>query len=306
VTTDVHREDEKTRRREDEKLPIVGDLLDALASRLGVAGLPARSEARDLIAAVLDVPRFWPSAHRDREVTDAQRDAIDVAAERLSRGMPLAYAARRAQFRTLSLFVDERVLIPRPETELLVEIVLRATNGGRGVVVDVGTGSGAIALSLAAEGEFSHVVGTDVSAEAVAVATLNRERESGKLEAGRGKCSFRVGSWLSPCGRGEADVVVSNPPYIAWAEAGELPSLVRDWEPPLALFADDGGMAAIRVIVHEAAPVLRPGGLLALEVDTRRAAIAAEFAGSVGAYCDVVVHPDLTGRPRFVLARRVA
>jgi release factor glutamine methyltransferase len=273
------------------------------AALLAVAGRLAGDEARDLVAIVLDVPRFGPSMRQERELTLDQSCAIDAAIERRLVGMPLAYAARRAAFRHLTLYVDERVLIPRPETEQLVELVLERTNGGAGTAIDVGTGSGAIALSLAVEGGFERVIGTDVSADAVAVARLNATRIDG-LRSARCALRFHVGSYLEPCADLRASVVVSNPPYIATSEASELPSDVRDWEPSLALFAEDGGLAAIGSIAREAGGVLEPGGLLALEVDSRRAGRAAEMVSALGWYGDVTTEPDLAGRARFVLARR--
>jgi release factor glutamine methyltransferase len=281
----------------------VGAVLDALAAAIGGAfAPPARQEARDLIAAVLDVQRFWPTANRARTLTAGEQEGITDAAARYARGMPLAYAARRAAFRTLTLHVDERTLIPRPETELLVELVLDATAGGKGRVVDVGTGSGAIALALAVEGRFDSVLGTDISDAALAVARLN----AGRLEPlCHGRVEFRSGSYLEPCAGYRADVVVSNPPYISHAEADELPPSVRDWEPPEALFAEQDGMAAIDAIARQSAGVLEPGGLLALEVDSRRAGRALDLVTGVGAFRDVALRPDLTGRARFVLARRM-
>jgi release factor glutamine methyltransferase len=276
----------------------VGTALDALASRIaGPLAPPARQEARDLIAAVLDVPRFWPSAHREQVLTAAQHDAIDLCASRLAQGMPFAYAVRRAPFRHLSLYVDERVLIPRPETEMLVDLVLDSTARGSGLAVDVGTGSGCLALALATEGAFDRVIATDVSTDALDVARINLR--------GTDRIELRAGNYLTPCLGERASVVVSNPPYIAWSEAGDLPALVRDWEPATSLFADDNGMAAIGAIASDAIPVLIGGGLLALEIDSRRGTEAADMIRRLGAYRDVVVRADLTGRARFVLARRV-
>ena len=292
----------------------VGALLDALAARLGGStGLPARSEARDLIAAVLGEARFWPSAHREHQVSDDDVARIENAAARLARGMPFAYAVGYAQFRNLSLVVDEHVLIPRPETELLVDIVLEATSGGGGTAVDVGTGSGAIALALATEGKFDRVIGTDVSADALAVAQVNAQRVAlrdgdasldGSPHRGTRSIELRQGSYLAPVLDVRADVVVSNPPYIALREADELPALVRNWEPAVALFAEDDGMAAIGAIVRGAETVLTHGGVIALETDSRRAERAADLVRSAGCYRDVVVRNDLTGRARFVCARR--
>jgi release factor glutamine methyltransferase len=282
----------------------VGALLDALAAELaGPRVPPARAEARDLIAAVLDQPRFWPTAHPDRVLDAEEERAIRRAAARRKEGMPMAYAVGRAAFRHLTLRVDGRVLIPRPETELLVDLVLAATRGGQGCVVDVGTGSGAIALALAHEGGFDEVHATDLSADALEVARANL---AALPEDRRGRVSFHHGPLLEPllAAATRCDTVVSNPPYIAPDEAPELPALVRDWEPHGALFAGDGGMAVIRALVPQAAEVLVPGGLLAMEVDSRRAALAGEAVLADGRFHAVETRLDLTGRPRFVVARR--
>jgi release factor glutamine methyltransferase len=256
-----------------------------------------RQQARDLVAAVLDVPRFWPAVHHGRLLTVAEVEAIDAAAERLAGGMPFAYAVRRAPFRHLILHVDERVLIPRPETEVLVDLVLASVR--RGLAIDVGTGSGCIALALATEGEFTRVIATDVAESALTVARLNHT-----AVAPRTPVDFRSGAFLAPCRGERATVVVSNPPYISLADAPSLPGLVRDWEPPTSLFAGDDGMAAITAIANDASGVLEPGGMLALEVDTVRAGRAADVVRQTGAYHGIHVRPDLTGRDRFVLARR--
>jgi release factor glutamine methyltransferase len=289
---------------------------------------PARELARDLIAAVLDVPRYWPMTQGDVALDPEMLAAVEDAAARLERGMPFAYAVRRASFRTLSLHVDERVLIPRPETELLVDIVLdelrRARPGGGrgqtppddwGVALDVGTGSGCIALALAVEGKFARVIGTDVSGDALDVARRNASLCVPAATSAR--VEFRQGSYLTPfavSGGGAEDratVVVSNPPYIAWDEQDALPRSVRDWEPALALFASDEGLAAVGAVAEGALGALLPGGLLVMEVDSRRAGRASELVlgarhgGDAGArFVDVVVRPDLTGRARFVVARR--
>ena len=279
----------------------IGEMLDALADDFGRAtGMPARQEARDLIAAVLGQPKFWPTAHRDEPIAPAALVALSEAAERLKRGMPFQYAVRRADFRQLTLYVDERVLIPRPETELLVDLVLAATSGA-GVVADVGTGSGAIALSLAAEGRYDRVIATDISTDALTVARHNVRALPADRRA---LLEFRAGTWCAPLTGESLGALVANPPYIAPAEAGELPDLVRNWEPSFALFAARDGMAAIRALVAGAAPVLAPQGVLALEVDSRRASEAAALVQEAGAFDGVSVHKDLTGRERFVVARR--
>jgi release factor glutamine methyltransferase len=283
----------------------VGTLLVEMAAVLAPSlGAEAPREARELLAALHDMPRHWPSLARCEEVgADAWHRALAAAARR-GRGAPLAYAAGQAAFRHLTLAVDERVLIPRPETEQLVEMVLRleaeAGHAG-GTVVDVGTGSGAIALALASEGAFDRVIATDVSLDALAVAKANVARCAGLLRA---PVDVRHGSLLGPVPERGLRAVVSNPPYIALDEAAALPAGVRDWEPSVALFSGGAGMATIAGLVRQAARALAPAGMLALEVDTRRASLAAELVATHGGYDAIRVERDLTGRERFVVARR--
>jgi release factor glutamine methyltransferase len=280
----------------------LGTLLGELSAGLESAGVvQARDEARDIVAAVLDVPRFWPSTNRDARIDATAAEEARRAAAARARGAPFAYAVGRAAFRHLTLAVDPRVLIPRQETEVLVDLVLTAEAGGSGTVVDVGTGSGAIALALATEGRFDRVIATDVSRDAIDVARQNALFLRDDLVA---PVDFLHGSLLAPLAGVHARVVVSNPPYIAFAELDELPASVRDWEPPLSLVSGDEGLAVTRAIIRDAVTVLEPGGLIALEVDTRRASLVAEAMSANGRYGDVAVHLDLTGRERFVLARR--
>ena len=260
-------------------------------------------EARDLIAAVAGKPRLWPPLHPDVVLDEPVVMSLREAVVRRARGAPFAYAVGRAAFRYLTLVVDERVLIPRQETEVLVEGVLEwaAGHGAGGLAIDVGTGSGAIALALANEGTFDRVIGTDVSLGAVRVARDNAERLAGVLRA---PVEVRHGSLCSPVRGERARVVVSNPPYVAYREMKELPPGVRDWEPPVALYAPDGGMAVIAALAREAVDVLEPGGLLAMEIDCRRGTACADLLRAQGSYHDIRVRPDLTGRDRVLTAIR--
>lgn len=281
----------------------LGALTSEMARVLTPAfGREAESEARELLAALHDMPRHWPLLERGTVMDPDVWIRALAAATRRARGAPLQYAAGRASFRHLALDVDERVLIPRPETEQLVEIVLELTRESRGgTAADVGTGSGAIALALASEGSFDHVIATDVSLDALEVARRNVRRCASALRAA---VSLRHGSLLGPVPERGLRAVVSNPPYIAFDEAASLPASVRNWEPAVALFSGTDGMATTARLVREAAVVLAPGGLLAMEVDARRAGVAAELVASAGAYHEVRVLLDLTGRERFVVARR--
>ncbi|HEX8717642.1 MAG TPA: peptide chain release factor N(5)-glutamine methyltransferase [Gemmatimonadaceae bacterium] len=273
-----------------------------LAGTLACAGIAeARREAGDILAALVDAPRFWAGMHGAEIVGEEIRGAAREAARLRAIGAPFAYAVGRSAFRHLTLLVDERVLIPRAETEELVDAVLERLAGNMGgIVVDVGTGSGAIALALATEGRFGRAIGTDVSLGALDVARANAARLGDVATI----VEFRHGSLLQPVRGLRARAIVSNPPYIAYEEAAALPASVRNWEPPIALFSGDAGMAATRAIIRAAADVLEPGGLLALEVDARRASLAAEAALATGRYRDVTVRLDLAGRERILLANR--
>jgi release factor glutamine methyltransferase len=278
----------------------IGDVVDALAAQLADARVPeAAREARDIVAAVADEPRFWPTLNRDRTLDAELCARAWTAATRRARGAPFAYAVGRAAFRHLTLDVDERVLIPRQETEMLVECILERER--HGVAADVGTGSGAIALALAAEGRFDRIIATDVSREALDVARANVARLSPIL---RTPVELRLGSMLVPLRGERVTLLASNPPYISHDEAAVLPESVRDWEPPIALYSAQNGMAMIAALIREAASVLEPGGLLALEVDATRASVAAELAMSDGRYHDVQIERDMAGRDRVLLAKR--
>ncbi len=278
----------------------VGAMVEELTTLLARAGIEqARREARDLIAAVQDAPRFWATLHAHEELHAEDRARCLAAAHRRAAGAPFAYAVGRASFRHLTLRVDERVLIPRQETEQLVAEVLARESSG--IAVDIGTGSGAIALALASEGKFERVIGTDVSVGALDIARAN---EAALAPMHVALVEWRAGVLLAPVRGVRARVIVSNPPYIAYDEAPALPRSVRDWEPPLALFSAGGGMAVSSSIIREAPDVLEPGGLLALELDSRRASLAAELALADGRYRDVSVRLDLAGRERFLIARR--
>ena len=281
----------------------VSRLLEDLARRLSAAGIAEPfSEAREIVAALYDVPRFWPLMNGNLDVdADTLGRARSAAAKRIQ-GAPLAYAVGRAAFRHLTLDVDERVLIPRPETEQLVDLVLDETAASEGgVAIDVGTGSGAIAIALAAEGHFSRVYATDISRDAVDVARHNVELSKTLLRA---PVEVLHGSLLGPLLDVRARAVISNPPYIALGEAASLPASVRDWEPAVALFSGNDGLRATAHLVRQAADVLAPGGLLALEVDARRSSLVAELVSRERRFHGIRLELDLTGRERFVLARR--
>ena len=262
-------------------------------------------EARWLVAGVLGVTpaQLHHQASSSATLSADALESVERALLRRLRGEPLAYVLGTAAFRHLELAVDSRVLIPRPETECLVDEVLTLTAGRPGgVAVDIGTGSGALALSLATEGAFAHIIATDISADALAVARDNavRVQAHGRDMA---PVEFRLGADLAPLEGVQARVIVANPPYIAYEEAAALPASVRDWEPPTALFAADEGMARYMALFAGGAFVLEPEGWIVCEVDVRRAGRTAMLAESQG-FRQVQLRPDLTGRDRLLLAQR--
>ncbi len=261
-------------------------------------------EARRFVAAVLDrspAAVAMALARNESVPTDDCRRVV-AAVERLAQGMPFAYAVGTAAFRHLLLQVDRRVLIPRPETELLVDHVLRlCADVSGGIAVDIGTGSGAIALALAQEGRFDRVIATDISDDALVVARGNADRLASEIGT---VVEFRRGADLAPVLELPVSVLVSNPPYIAFQEAESLPALVRNWEPPTALFAAADGMARYAAILAQAPSVVVPKGWLVLECDANRAEQTLELVRGTGAFGALALHKDLAGRPRVLTAQR--
>lgn len=230
---------------------------------------------------------------------------IETMARRFLAGEPLQYVLGRWAFRRLDLMVDRRVLIPRPETELIVDIVLAhlAGSSAPSTVVDLGTGSGAIGLSVLHESEVGSVMVhmTDASADALDVARAN--------SAGIGRAAtgarFAHGSWfdaLDVSMRGNVDVIVSNPPYIA-TDDDELDAAVRDWEPLSALISGHDGLEDLRTIIGGAHEWLRPGGMLVVEIGHTQAPAVIELY-HVSGFTGVEVRRDLAGRDRFVCGVR--
>jgi release factor glutamine methyltransferase len=279
------------------RLQTVGEVVEICAGVIG--GDDGLGDAREILAAVLDVNRSWPALHPNESVSEeATAEALSASRMRAT-GMPMQYSLGKAAFRHLTLSVDQRVLIPRPETEMLVDIVL--DRAPRGTIADVGTGSGAIALALATEGDYERVIATDVSADALAVAKENALRYADRI---KGIFAVEAGSLLEPLRTETLDALVSNPPYIAEDEMAALPDEVRDWEPRGALASGPDGLSATTEIIANAPAVLRRGGLLALEVDCRRAERTADILKADNRYEKIEIVADLTGRPRFVAARR--
>jgi release factor glutamine methyltransferase len=243
-------------------------------------------------------------AELDEPATERMVAQLDAMVARYRAGEPLAYVMGHWSFRTIELMVDRRVLIPRPETEVVAGRALELARGvaGQRRVVDLGTGSGAIGLSLAAELPImgTEVWLTDYSTDAVDVARANA------IGLGRAAANVRVvhGSWFDALPvdvRGEIDVVVSNPPYIADGDA-EVAESVLEYEPHTALFAGDNGLDDVRTIARDARDWLRSGGWLVMEIGYQQGEAVKALLERFG-YADVAIANDLTGRPRIAEGR---
>lgn len=277
-----------------------GQALAAVRERLAAAGVPTPDvDATLLVRHVLG----WSSAAL---IVDAAKPLSEQAAARLD-----ALASRRAAreplqliiglvgFRHLDLEVRPGVFIPRPETEVLAgEAIARVAPGG--VVVEPCTGTGAVACAVAAEAGTGTVVATDISPAAVALATRNAARAGVEVTVLRGDLLAPVPARL----RGQVDVLVCNPPYLATAELADVEPEVRH-DPPAALVSGPSGDEVVSRLLAEAPVWLRPGGWLLVELDPRRAPGACERAARLG-YADVAVLADLTGTDRVLVGRSAA
>jgi release factor glutamine methyltransferase len=268
-------------------------LLTAAASTEGLDEVDARR--------IVERASGWDGGELALHLDDAPTERVvahfDAMVRRRAAGEPLQYVVGEWAFRTLDVFVDRRVLIPRPETESVVQAAIDAVGARRPLTaVDLGTGSGAIALSLAVE-LGAEVWATDASADAHAVARAN--------VAGCGVTTVRLyeGDWYGALPselRGHVDLIVSNPPYVAAGD--ELPDVVREWEPAGALVAGPTGLEEIERIVRDAPAWLARPGVLVVELAPHQAGAVAQLARSAG-FDDVDVHPDLAGRLRALVAR---
>ncbi len=246
----------------------------------------------------------WPAVLGEPVTARTGEFFLSMLERRLA-GEPVQYVLGHWAFRHLDLMVDPRVLIPRPETEVVVEVALaelRRSASEAPIVVDLGTGSGAIALSVATEAPSSSVWGTDRSVAALSVASANL---AGIGARAAGRVRLVHGHWWSALPadlRGNVDLVVTNPPYVSEAELVQLAPEVRDWEPMSALVPGPSGLEAITAIVQGALSWLRPDGVLVCELAPHQAQAAAALALASG-FGAVEVRPDLAGRDRALVAR---
>ena len=267
-------------------MPDLRSVLAAATQQLG-----ERADAELLLLHVLHKPRSWLFAHADEALDMDVQAAFSALVERRRAGAPVAYLTGRRGFWSLDLEVTPATLIPRPETELLVELALqRLPPDAACRVADLGTGSGVIALAIACERLQARVVASDASAAALEVARCNAQNH------GIGNVEFVQGDWLAPLAGRSFDLVVSNPPYIEAADPHLAQGDLR-FEPAGALASGDDGLDDIRRIVADTRACLEPGGWLLFEHGWNQGDAVRGLLEATG-YCDVFTAQDLEHRDR--------
>jgi release factor glutamine methyltransferase len=282
--------------------------LGSAIARLSTDHVPSpRLNAELLLMFTLGCDRAYLFAHPERELTSDELTRYEATLAERARGVPAQYITGHQEFWGMDLIVSPAVLIPRPETEHLIEAVLALvaeteTSGqeaasGTGLrIVDVGTGSGCIALALAKELPGAEIYAADISAAALEIARANAARH--RLEP---RIQFQQTDLLEGLGRTDLDFVVSNPPYVGESEEDQVQLDVRKFEPRNAVFAGPVGTEVIHRLIPQAHAVLRPGGCLVLEIS---GTIADPVQQLLGNWDDVQVIPDLQAIPRIVQARK--
>jgi release factor glutamine methyltransferase len=297
----------------------IRDALKEAIGRLNAASVPSHTLAAELLLMhALGRDRTWLYTHPDAELgAPTAEKYFDLVARRAS-GVPTQYLTGTQEFWGLDFEVTPAVLIPRPETEHVIEVVLERL-GARPTatpplrVVDVGTGSGCIAVALTHEFPHAEIDATDISPAALEVAQRNAARHKVDSRIHFHECNLldiflpRPGDarTSTPPRRMRFDAIVSNPPYIRRADAESLPLDVRRHEPEVALFAGDDGLAVYGPLIAQSAQLLRSGGLLALELGYDSLPGVCALLDKSAAWSDIRVTPDLAGIPRVISATRV-
>jgi len=273
----------------------ISAILDDATERLTAVSDSARLDAELLLARAIDMPRSYLFAHPEEVLDELAVARFEAAIERRLAGEPMAYITGVREFWSLQLMVTPATLVPRPETELLVDLALREIpRRAEWAILDLGTGSGAIAIAIAKERPLSRVTATDISAAALDVARQNaRQLEIPNIE-------FLEGDWTGPVSERRFNVIVSNPPYVRANDAA-LDALHR--EPRNALAAGDDGLDAIRILARDCGALLEPGGVLLIEHGAEQRDAVAEVLCEHG-WTGVRCHDDYAGLPRITVARR--
>jgi len=280
----------------------VHDILNESVKSLEKAGIPsARLDAEVLLAFYLNCDRVEFLKNPDRIVSEKQFAGFRNLLDRRLHWEPVAYITGRKNFWTFSLEVNKDVLIPRPDTEIIVEdtlAVCRKTGSAKLRILDIGTGSGAIALALAQEISLAEIIATDISASALALAGKNAHA----LDLGN-KIDFRQGDLFDPV-EGIFDIIVSNPPYISEEGYKELPAGVKNYEPAIALLAGKKGIEFYEKLIYQAPGYLKKKGWLLFEIGAKQQKDVRGLLEESGFYERIAMRRDYAGLPRVMRARR--
>jgi release factor glutamine methyltransferase len=280
-----------------EGLATIADVLDSAIAQLRESSPTARLDAELLISGTLERPRSFLISHAGEALSPETLSRIAQAIARRRRGEPVAYILGSREFWSLDLEVNPHVLIPRPETERLVEFALEVLPpDAHSKIFDLGTGSGAVALAIAKERPTARIVATDHSADAITVACRNAERLA------LANVTFLVGDFYEPVGAMHFDLIVSNPPYVA-AKDPALESSELRAEPRGALVPGPTGLEAIEHIVAHAPEHLRPGGWLALEHGSEQRPAVTALLSQAG-FSTIRSLKDLAGHERVTAGRK--
>ncbi len=248
-----------------------------------------------LLAHVLGVDRTWLFAHADAPLSAEKYARFEQLIARRAKFEPVAYLIGEREFFGLPFFVSPAVLVPRPETEMLVEMALAHLPQKTARVMDVGTGSGCIAVSLAVQCSALRVFATDISAAALAVAQKNVRRHGVQTQVSLMQMNLLAGI------RGKVDAIISNPPYISWQEAAELPPTVQKFEPHAALFSAEAGLAHIKQLLRAAPSLLGDKGVLLVEFGAAQGAAILSLARTMSPHATFAITQDLAGKDRVLL-----
>ena len=277
---------------------LLRDALTSAGSRLTTAGVPSpRMNAELLLMFTLNCDRAYLYAHPERQLGDDEESRYDQALEQRTRGIPAQYITGHQEFWGMDFIVSPAVLIPRPETEHVIETVLPLARALTNLqIADVGTGSGCIALALAKELRQAEIHATDISADALEIARANAARH--QLES---RVHFHQGDLLQGLGQDRFDFVVSNPPYVGESEEDQVQLEVRKYEPRYAVFAGPTGLEVIQRLIPQAHGTLKPTGWLVIEIS---GTIVAGVRELLKGWSEVHITNDLQQIPRVASAQK--
>ncbi len=284
----------------------IAETITRASGRLAAAGIStARLDAEVLLAYVIKKDRAWLIIHGNDNLDSSGQKLFEDTISRRSRREPLQYITGKQEFWGLEFLVTPDVLIPRPETELIVETAIRAVKeaGSRSTIADLCTGSGCIAVSLAKETREARIFATDASEQALAIA-----RENARRHGVSGRIRFLEGDLFGPLEeldvRGGVDIITANPPYIPSGELAALQPEVRDYEPGIALTAGPEGIEIQREIITASVDFLNKRGVLIMEMGIHQAAALRSAAEDTGSYAVIEIYKDLAGIDRVIVARK--